>query len=135
MREFQVKIGLLHPYAPLMSRHPFDTFYIPLLLTLATVAVGVPLSGNELPRWVSIALYAFAAILVVFAGVLAYRIHSQKKHLPRGGRGGIAESYGSGNTVAGGKGGDANGGIGGAGGSAIVKGNNSFARGGDGGAG
>lgn len=118
-----------------MSKHPFDTFYIPLLVTIAGLTVGIPLSVNELPRWTSITLYAFALVLVIFAGVLAYHAHSQKKRLSRGGRGGTAESDGNGNTLAGGKGGDANGGIGGAGGNAIVKGNNSFARGGDGGAG
>ena len=118
-----------------MSKHPFDTFYVPLLLAVAALAVGVSWSANELSQWVSITLYTFAAVLVVSAGVLSYRANNRKKHLSRGGRGGSAESYGSSNTVAGGKGGDANVGIGGTGGNAIVKGNNSIAQGGDGGTG
>lgn len=123
-----------HSYAPVMSKHPFDTYYIPLLLTISALLMGIPFSVN-VPQWVSLTLYAFAAVTVVLAGILAYRAHSQKKPSSRGGRGGSAESHGSGNTVGGGRGGDANGGIGGAGGDAIVKGNNSVARGGDGGAG
>lgn len=117
-----------------MSKHPFDTFYIPLLLGIATLAASIPFSVT-VPQWVGYTLYAVTAVMVVFAGILAYRAHGQKKPSTRGGRGGNAESHGSGNTAAGGKGGDANGGIGGDGGNAIVKGTNSVVRGGDGGAG
>jgi hypothetical protein len=117
-----------------MTKHPFETFWIPLLLGIAALAASVSLPVTA-PPWVGYALYAAAAAMVVFAGILAYRAHGQKPLSTRGGRGGYAESHGSGNTVAGGKGGDANGGIGGGGGNAIVKGNNSVVRGGDGGAG
>lgn len=117
-----------------MLKHPVDTYYIPLLLTAATIAVGIPWSV-DVPRWIGFTLYALAAGMVVFAGILAYRAQKQKKPTTRGGRGGNAENLGSGNTVEGGKGGVANGGIGGTGGNATNKGHNSVVRGGDGGAG
>lgn len=117
-----------------MTKHPFDTFWIPLLLGIAALAASISLPVTA-PPWAGYALYATAAAMVILAGILAYRAHGQKQLSTRGGRGGSAESHGSGNTVAGGRGGDANGGIGGAGGNAIAKGNNSVARGGDGGAG
>jgi uncharacterized membrane protein YgcG len=118
-----------------MSRHPYETFYIPLLLAIATITASLALSLNALPAWAKVALYVVASVLVLFAGILAYQVRKSSKPSGRGGRGGIAESFGSGNTVTGGKGGDANSGVGGAGGNAVVRGNNSVVKGGDGGVG
>ena len=115
-----------------MSKHPVETFYIPLLLSIAAALVS---SLSELPMWLTVCLYAAAGVLVIVAAVFAYRSRKSENSSGRGGSGGAAESFGNSNDVTGGKGGNANAGRGGAGGNAKVRGNNSVAKGGDGGAG
>jgi len=117
-----------------MSKHPFDTFYIPLLLGLAAVLLPFAFVDG-LAMWITVSLCTIAGLLVALAWVLAYRTRKSASLLSRGGQGGAAKSFGNGNNVTGGKGGDANTGIGGSGGNALVKGNNSVAKGGDGGSG
>lgn len=116
-----------------MPKHPYETFWIPLLLGTASVLTGLTIS---LPGWAAISLWILSAILLLLAGWTAYKIrNSPKSFRSHGGRGGSAESFGSDNTAIGGNGGDANGSIGGAGGSVSVKGKGSIAKGGNGGAG
>lgn len=119
-----------------MSDHPHDTFYIPLLLGVAALLVGfgLPALGVTVSHSIAWTLNVSAPVLVIAAGILAYRTR-KKSVVGRGGRGGSATTVGDGNTAHGGKGGNANGGIGGDGGHAAVRGSGSVARGGDGGAG
>lgn len=118
-----------------MTKHPYETYYIPLLISFVSVVVSFIPTLNVLPTWITITVYVVSGFLLIFAGMLAYRERKSARYFKSGGRGGNATSFGTGNTVIGGNGGNANGGVGGAGGNARVKGSKSVAKGGDGGAG
>lgn len=119
-----------------MSRHPYDTFYIPLALGIAMLlgGLGLPAVGVTISHTVAWLLSASAVLLIGGTCVVAYKVRKNAA-VARGGRGGTASVTGDSNVAFGGKGGDSTGGIGGAGGNATVRGNNSVARGGDGGGG
>lgn len=119
-----------------MSRHPYDTFYIPLALGIAMLlaGLGLPAVGITISHSLAWLLNMCALLLIGGTCMVAYRVRKNAA-AGRGGRGGTASATGDGNVAVGGKGGDSNGGTGGAGGHATVRGNNSVARGGDGGTG
>jgi hypothetical protein len=125
-----------------MSKHPSATFWIPLLLTLfgLLLGIGLPALLKSPSPAIIIASSVFAVMLLVLAGVLAYRTH-KKGGEARGGHGGGADVSGDNSTAIGGHGGashdgGASHGLGGGdGGRARVRGNRSVAKGGDGGAG
>ncbi|CAG4890610.1 hypothetical protein LMG31841_01164 [Paraburkholderia saeva] len=119
-----------------MSRHPFDTFYIPLAIGIAMLlaGLGLPAIGVAISHTIAWLLNVSALLLIAGTCWVAYRVRNNGTG-ERGGRGGNASATGDGNISIGGKGGDSTGGIGGTGGHATVRGNNSVARGGDGGAG
>jgi hypothetical protein len=120
------------------SNHPIESFYIPLLMAIAAVFVGVALPELhiKLSSAEATVLNALAVILILAAAVLAYRALKLRTSTDsRGGRGGNATSIGDANKVSGGRGGSANGGTGGAGGNATARGNRSVVKGGKGGAG
>ncbi len=112
------------------------TFWIPLLLGIATVALGLglPTMGINLPVGSSVVAVALAVLLIIWAGILAYRARAQTDTLG-GGRGGHAWVEGNFSRAIGGRGGEAVKHAGGTGGNASVRGNNSTAKGGDGGTG
>jgi hypothetical protein len=119
-----------------MADHPVDTYYVPLLMTVASVLAGVAVPALEIhiSHSAATALNALSVILFLTAGVLAYRT-MKGNATRRGGRGGRASVIGDNSTAQGGQGGNSTGGTGGTGGNATVRGNNSVARGGDGGTG
>jgi hypothetical protein len=120
------------------SKHPIESFYIPLLMAIAAGFVGfaLPELHIRLSSAEATALNGVAVILIVAAAVLAYRTQNLRASSGgRGGRGGDATSIGVANKVSGGHGGVANGGTGGAGGNATARGNRSVVKGGRGGAG
>ena len=114
-----------------MIRHPFNSFWIPLALAGATLFASYDMTNSLSPVAIT-TCRASAALLVIVAGVLAYRARSLGRRL-RGGTGGHATVVGDGSQALGGRGGDAQSGLGGSGGNAVVRGNDSIARGGDGG--
>lgn len=117
-------------------RHPVESFYIPLLLWIASVLVAIaqPVLQISISYGEAVAMNALAILLLVAGGLLGYRALPGAK-AGRGGQGGRATSVGDDNRATGGDGGAANGGIGGRGGDAMVRGNRSTAKGGKGGAG
>ncbi len=118
-----------------MENHPTESFWVPLLLTAAGLFAGwgAPEILNTPTTWVVWVCRSVAVVLVVAAGVLAYRI-LRNRSLRKGGRGGAARVEGHDSEAVGGAGGSsASGGLAGDGGSASVKGNRSRARGGAGG--
>jgi hypothetical protein len=117
-----------------MAKHPFGTFWIPLLISAAFLLVGFGLPALSIPlsRTIVATCIAVAVLMVILAGVLAYRTQSSGG----GGSGGSAKVEGNDSSATGGRGGDnRSGGGGGAGGNASVRGNMSTAKGGDGGGG
>ena len=119
-----------------MSKHPSATFWIPLLLTLSgpLFGIGLPALLKSPSRAIVVASTVFGAMLLIVAGVLAYRTHKERGK-PPGGREGDAEVSGDDSTAIGGHGGASRGLGGGDGGRARVRGNRSVAKGGDGGSG
>lgn len=121
-------------------KHPYETFYVPLLFLVAGALVGFafPELHIHLSPAAATTMNALAVLLIIIAAVLAYRALSRQPQPNaggRGGKGGDATSIGYDNKVTGGQGGDANGGSGGAGGNATARGNRSVVKGGKGGAG
>ena len=112
-------------------------FWIPLLLAVAFLCfgLGLPTLGISLPMWLTEATVALGLVLIVCAGVLAYRQRPPAGSPAMGGEGGKASAKGTDSYAKGGRGGNAGSGSGGAGGTANARGKRSAAEGGEGGRG
>jgi len=115
-----------------MNRHPIESFWVPLLVSIACLIIPMI---NDLPDWATVASYFIALASLIGAGFLAYQAQRSKVAAGRGGSGGSAEVIGDGSRAIGGAGGDGNGRVGGSGGDAKVVGKKSVAKGGKGGTG
>lgn len=120
---------------PLMATDRNSTIWIPTILCLAGVALGLALArfSATLPPWGTPVGIVIAVVLIAAAVFLAFGPTTGQR--TRGGRGGRAIASGTDARASGGRGGDAGVGDGGTGGDALAKGSRSVARGGDGGRG
>jgi len=117
-----------------MSDRLASTFWLPLILGLGFLLLGVPAANlsPEVRVWAVPAATGLGILSIVIGGVVAYRTKLRSPP-PGGGRGGDAAVRGKASKARGGSGGAGIGGQGGRGGDAKVHGDHSSAAGGRGG--